>query len=141
MKAIDPELLRERTRVLETHLARLRDALPDEVGQFSRGTDAADAVALRLLMSIQVVLDLSVFACIHFGLQAPSSYDDSVARLAHAGRIDGALASRLENAASFRDAFVHAYNDLDPASIHRAARTLPDDLRMFMADLAGHLGE
>jgi len=36
---------------------------------------------------------------------------------------------------------VHAFDDLDAASIHRAARALPDDLRMFMADIAGHLGE
>jgi len=98
-------------------------------------------VSLHLLFGIQVVLDLSVFACIHFGLQAPASYDDSMARLAHAGRIPDALALRLEKAADFRDAFVHAFDDLDAASIHRAARALPGDLRIFMAELAGQLGE
>ena len=43
------------------------------------------------------------------------------------------LADRLEKAANFRDAFVHAFDDLDAAAIYRAARVLPDDLRMFMA--------
>ena len=141
MKAIDPNLLSERSRVLETHLARLREVLPAEAGQFVGGTQVAEVIALHLLVSIQIVLDLSVFACIHFGLQAPASYDDAVARLAHAGRIDGALAIRLENAATFRDAFVHAYDEVDPASIHRFAKNLPDDLRMFIADLAGHVSE
>ncbi len=141
MRAIDPELLRERARVLETHLARIKESLPEDPLAFKRGSDAADVVSLHLLFGIQVVLDLSIFACIHFGLQAPASYDDSVARLAHAGRISDALADRLEKAADFRDAFVHAFDDLDAASIYRAAVALPDDLRMFMADLAGHLGE
>lgn len=141
MKAMDPELLRERTRVLEYHLGRIKESLPADPLAFKRGTDAADVVSLHLLFGIQVVLDLSIFACIHFGLQAPASYDDAVARLAHAGRIPDSLADRLEKAATFRDAFVHAFEQLDAASIYRAARVLPDDLRMFMADIAGHLGD
>ena len=141
MKAIDAELLRQRSRVLETHLGRIQDALPADAVAFKRGTDPVDVVSLHLLFGIQVVLDLAVFACIHFGLQAPASYDEAVARLAHAGRISDPLAERLEKAANFRDAFVHAFDDLDPATIYRAARALPDDLRMFMADIAGHVGE
>lgn len=141
MNVIDSGLIRERTRVLESHLARIREALPADPRTFTRGTDAMDAVSLHLLFAIQVVLDLGVFACIHFGLQAPASYDEAMARLAHAGRIPDSLAERLEKAALFRDAFVHAFDDLDEGSIHRAALAVPDDLRMFMADLAGHLGE
>ena len=141
MKAIDPALLKERSQVLETHLARIKDALPADPLAFNQGTDAADVVSLHLLFGIQVVLDLSVFACIHFGLPAPASYEDAVARLAHAGRITDSLADRLEKAAAFRDAFVHAFDDLDAASIYRAAKVLPDDLRRFMADIAGHLGD
>lgn len=141
MKAVDPELMRERSRVLEAHLDRIKDALPADALAFKRGTDAADVVSLHLLFGIQVVLDLAVFCCIHFGLQAPASYDDAVARLAHAGRIADPLAERLEKAANFRDAFVHAFDDIDAATIYRAARALPDDLRMFMADISGHVGE
>lgn len=141
MKAIDPELMRERARVLEFHLGRIRETLPTDPFAFKRSTDQADVVSLHVLFAIQVVLDLAVFACIHFGLQAPSSYGDAVARLAHGGRIADPLADRLEKAADFRDAFVHAFDDLDAASIYRAAKVLPDDLRMFMADIAGHLGE
>ena len=141
MKAVDADLLRERSRVLETHLGRIKDALPADALTFKRGTDAVDVVSLHLLFGIQVVLDLAVFACIHFGLQAPASYDEAVARLAHAGRISDPLAERLEKAANFRDAFVHAFDDFEPATVYRAAKALPDDLRMFMADIAGHVGE
>lgn len=141
MKAIDPELLRERTLVLETHLGRIKEMLPADALAFKRGTNAADVVSLHLLFAIQVVLDLSVFACLHFGLQAPASYDDAMARLGHAGRISDSLSVRLEKAATFRDAFVHAFDDLEAASIYRAGKVLPDDLRAFMADIASHLGE
>lgn len=141
MKVIDPVLLAERSRVLESHLVRLQATLPADPVTFRRGTDTMDVVSLHLLFSIQIVLDLAIFGCIHFGLQAPASYDEAIARLAHAGRISDPLADRLEKAATFRDAFVHAFDDLDPMAIHRAARALPDDLRMFMAEIAGHLGE
>ncbi len=138
---VPEQLLGERTRVLESHLNRIEEALPADPAALKRGSDAADVVSLHLLLAIQVVLDLSIFACIHFGLQAPASYDDAVARLAHAGRITDALAERLEQAATFRDAFIHAFEQLEAPSIYRAAKALPDDLRMFMADLSGHLGE
>lgn len=141
MKAVDPELLRERSRVLEGHLGRIEGALPADALVFKRGTDTADVVSLHLLFGIQVVLDLAVFCCIHFGLQAPAGYDDAVARLAHAGRISDPLAERLEKAANFRDAFVHSFDDIDAGSIYRAAKALPDDLRMFMAGISGHVGE
>ena len=81
----------------------------------------------------------AVFACIHFRLQAPASYDDAVARLAHAGRIADTLADPLEKAANFRDALVHAFDDIDAASIYRAARVLPGDLRSFMTEMAGQV--
>ncbi len=141
MNAIDPELVQQRTRVLEGHLRKLKDALQGDSPVQDAGAKEADIAALHLLLSIQVVLDLAIYACLHFGLQAPSSYDDALARLAHAGRIPDPLADRLEKAAVFRDALIHAFDDTDTAAILRAARLFPDDLRMFMADIAGHVGE
>ncbi len=141
MKAIDAELLTERTSVLESHLDRIREALPADPFAFRLGSDAADVVSLHLLFAIQVVMDLSIFACIHFGLQAPASYEDAVGRMAQAGEITEELAERLENAANFRDAFVHAFEQIDAASIYRAARVLPEDLRMFISALAGRVGK
>lgn len=138
MKALDPALLEERRGVLEFHLARIEAALPADPLAFKRGADDADVVSLHLLLAVQLVLDLSIFACIHFGLQAPASYDDSIARLAHDGRIGDPLADRLEKAAAFRDAFIHASEQVDAASIYGAARSLPADLRAFIAGLARH---
>ena len=136
MKAIDQDFLRERTSVLDAHLARVTERLPSNAVEFARGADVMDAVSLHLLLGIQVVLDLAIFACIHFGLQAPASYDDAMGRLEHGGYIEDPLADRLEKAAAFRDAFVHASDEIDPAAVYRAAKVLPDDLRAFVASLA-----
>ncbi len=135
MRALDAELLSARSVTLEGHLARLEASLPVDVADFYPGTDAGDVVALNLFLGIQIVLDLAVYACIHFGLQAPSSYDDAIARLEHAGVLADPVADHLEKAAALRDAFVHASDQLDPAALYRAARVLPADLRAFIAEL------
>jgi len=55
--------------------------------------------------------------------------------LAQAGYLDQALANRLAKAAGFRDLVVHAYQHLDMARIHAAAKIGPVDLRAFLAAL------
>lgn len=135
MKALDLDLLDSRASVLEGHLARLAASLPADAASFRPRTDAGDVTALNLFLGIQIVLDLAIYACIHFGLQAPSSYDDAIARLEHAGVIADPVADHLEKAAAFRDAFVHASDQLDGAALYRAARVLPEDLRAFVAEL------
>lgn len=139
MKAIDVALLDARGRVLEGHLRRVEAALPAAPETFRHGIAVFDVVTFNLLLSIQIVLDLGIHACIHHGLQAPSSYDDAFARLEHAGVIADPIADHLEKAAAFRDACIHAFDQVDPLAIHRAARVLPTDLRGFMAALRAAL--
>lgn len=136
MKAIDPAFLRERALILESHLERIRGRRGEEPARLAEDPAAKDSVSLHLLLGVQVVLDLAIFACIHFGLQAPSSYDDAIARLEHAGYISAPLSDRLEKAANYRDAFVHASDQIDAVAIHRAAGVLPEALRAFIAEIA-----
>lgn len=46
------------------------------------------------------------------------------------------LAARLERAAGFRNVVAHAYERLDMARVHRAAREGPEDLRAFLGVLS-----
>jgi uncharacterized protein YutE (UPF0331/DUF86 family) len=102
------------------------------VKDFAPWTDASDAVILHLWQAIQIVIDLAVSACLHLKLGTPSTYANAFRRLADAGHLDPALATRLERAAGFRNVVAHAYERLDMARIHRAAREGPDDLRAFL---------
>jgi uncharacterized protein YutE (UPF0331/DUF86 family) len=96
-------------------------------------TDAADAVILHLWQAVQIVIDLALAVCLHLGLGTPGSYADAFRRLAAAGRLENDLADRLVRAAGFQNVVAHAYEELDMARIHRAAREGPADLRKFLA--------
>jgi uncharacterized protein YutE (UPF0331/DUF86 family) len=108
------------------------ERLPRDVKDFAPATDASDAVILHLWQAVQIVIDLAVSTCLHLKLGTPSTYANAFRRLADAGHLDPALATRLERAAGFRNVVAHAYERLDMARIHRAAREGPDDLRAFL---------
>jgi len=133
---LDRAVLAERTTALERHLARVADRLPATPDGFEASTDASDAVILHLWQATQIVIDLAVAAAVSIGAGTPQSYADAFRRLQHAGIIDAALAGRLVRAAGFRNVVAHAYEQLDMARVHQAARTGPADLRAFVAAIA-----
>jgi uncharacterized protein YutE (UPF0331/DUF86 family) len=135
MSALDREVLAERTAVIQRHLARVAERLPEDPAGLLPSTDASDAVILHLWQAVQIVIDLAVAACLHLKLGTPATYADAFRRLAAAGHLDAALAERLARAAGFRNVVAHAYEALDMARVHRAARDGPSDLRRFLAAL------
>ena len=94
---------------------------------------------LHLWQAVQVVIDVAVAASLHFDLGAPASYADAFRRLAGAGVIDDALATRLGRAAGFRNVVAHAYDQLDMARVFRAAQEGPPDLEAFLAAVRDRL--
>lgn len=139
MSPLDRDLLAERTMVIERHLKRVAERLPDQPKDFSPVTDASDAVILHLWQATQIVIDLAASACLHFKLGTPATYAESFQRLAGAAVVDRGLASRLVKAAGFRNMVAHAYDHLDMARVYRAARDGPADLRAFLAALRDRL--
>jgi len=139
VSALDREILAERTMAIQRHLARVAERLPPDPADLHPVTDASDAVVLHLWQAAQIVIDLAVSACLHWNLGAPTSYADAFRRLADAGRLDPRLATRLAGAAGFRNVVAHAYERLDMARVHRAARAGPADLRAFLAALRDQL--
>jgi uncharacterized protein YutE (UPF0331/DUF86 family) len=133
---LDRELLAEKASVIERHLARVAEKLPDDPEDFLPATDASDAVILHLWQATQTTIDLAVSACLHFHLGAPSGYGAAFSRLAEAGFLDPALAARLVRAAGFRNVVAHAYDTLDMARVFRTAGEGPADLRAFLHALA-----
>lgn len=129
-------MLAEKAAAVHRHVARVADRLPSDPATFRPATDAADAVILHLWQAVQIVIDLAVSACLHLDLGTPGTYADAFRRLADAGHLDGELAARLERAAGFRNVVAHAYERLDMARVHRAAREGPEDLRAFLGVLS-----
>jgi uncharacterized protein YutE (UPF0331/DUF86 family) len=136
MSPFDAAVLAERAAAIERHLARVAQRLPDTADGFEPATDASDAVILHLWQATQIVIDLAVSLCVARGLGTPQSYADAFRRLDTAGLIEPVLADRLVRAAGFRNVVAHAYEHLDMARVHRAAREGPGDLRAFVRVLA-----
>ncbi len=71
------------------------------------------------------------------GLQAPRTFADTFASLGEARLLEQALASRLQDAARFRNLLVHGYAEIDDARVREILRTRLDDLEQLRVALAG----
>lgn len=135
MVPMDPAVLAERVAVLERHLRRVTDQLPERPDDLHPETEQSDAVLLHLWQAVLISIDLAVSWCVRAGLGSPPTYGDAFRRLALHGLLDEQLAGRLVRAAGFRNLLVHAYADLDLVRVHAVASTGPADLRAFVAAL------
>lgn len=132
MSGLDPTVLAERTAAVERHLRRVEERLPKDPADLLPSTDESDAVVLHLWLAVQLVIDLGTALCVRLGLGVPESYRDAFERLARGGHLEPGLADRLARAAGFRNVVAHAYEGLDMARVHAAARSGPRDLLDFL---------
>jgi uncharacterized protein YutE (UPF0331/DUF86 family) len=137
----DRAVLAERAVAMRRHLARVAEKLPDRPDQLAASSDASDAVILHLWQATQIAIDLAVSACVAWDAGTPENYADAFRRLQRANRIDASLADRLVRAAGFRNVVAHAYENLDLARVHRAAKTGPADLLAFVSALDRAAGD
>lgn len=135
MSPLDRAVLAERAAAVQRHLDRVAQRLPARAEDLQSATDASDAVVLHLWQATQIVIDLAVSACVRFALSSPQTYADAFRLLEKSGVIDARLADQLVRAAGFRNVVAHAYDTLDMARVHRAAREGPGDLLAFLAAL------
>ena len=138
-RAVDGELLAERTATVLAHLDRVAAHLPSDPADLRPMSSPTDTVVLHLWQAIQVVIDLATATCVRLGLGSPPTYGDAFRRLAEAGILDPQLGTRLARAAAFRNLLVHAYGRLDLQRVHAIARSGPDDLKAFLAALRNHV--
>lgn len=132
MSTLDPEVLAERVSAVERHLARVAEKLPAGPEELVASPDASDAVVLHLWLAVQIVIDLAVALCVRSKLGAPETYGAAFRKLAEAGLLEHPLAERLARAAGFRNLIAQAYESVDLARVHEAARRGPADLREFL---------
>lgn len=137
-RAVDGELLAERTATVLAHLDRVAEHLPEDPGDLRPMSSPTDTVVLHLWQAIQVVIDLATATCVRLGLGSPPTYGDAFRLLAEAGFIDRELGTRLARAAAFRNLLVHGYGRLDLRRVHAIALSGPEDLRSFLAALRDH---
>ncbi len=99
-RAVDGELLAERTATVLAHLDRVAAHLPADPADLRPMSSPTDTVVLHLWQAIQVVIDLATATCVRLGLGSPPTYGDAFRRLAEAGILDPQLGTRLARAAA-----------------------------------------
>jgi uncharacterized protein YutE (UPF0331/DUF86 family) len=113
---------RELLRLLETHLAHLRESEtidPASVQPF----DTQDAAVQRWLqLAIQCCLDLGDSLLGRLREPEPPRYRDIFAALTRQGIIDEPLARMMERLTDFRNVLAHAYSEPTPAETWRTLR-------------------
>lgn len=133
---LDRVVLAAKTAVIERHLRRVAQCLPDNPDEFKPLTDASDSVILHLWQAVQAVIELAASVCARFRLGTPRSSGESLQELAAAGFLAPELVTRLAGVEVFYEVVVHAYEQLDMERVYRAAQQGPTDLRAFLKALA-----
>lgn len=136
MSTLDRQVLAERVAAVERHLDRVKQKLPVSQDAFTPSSDAADAVILHLWQAIQICIDIAISMCAHLRLGTPATYAEAFQKLGEGGILDKNLATRLSQAAGFRNRIVHAYEKLDMPMIYNIAQKGPSDLKIFLSEIA-----
>lgn len=134
---VDRDVLRAKTERVLHHVARLRARAPLAPADLQTDEDLLNLVAMDLQQAVQACIDLAVHGCADDGLGLPTGPADAFARLARAGTIDAALATRLAGAAGLRNLIVHRYGDLDCARLAAVVQYDLGDLEGFVAAMRG----
>ena len=117
----------------------MRANLPATEAAFVRDRDARDIVVLNLFVAIQACLDLATHWVADAGWSMPGSYAEAFRALADHDVISHEMATRLSDAAGFRNLVAHQYAVIDPHRVYGIANSDLGDLDAFCATLARHV--
>lgn len=133
---VDRPLLSKKVAAVRDAVARARAKLPASETDFLADRDAREIVLLNLFVALQEAIDLATHWLSDEGWDVPGSYREVFAALADHGVADRALATRLADAAGFRNLVAHRYGIIEWRRVYGAAPTLAGDLEAFCDSLA-----
>lgn len=139
---VQADIARRRLDVLLGALANLRryaSSIPAEA--LRRDADTQYMVLHGLYVAMQSAIDLGLHALADDGVDPPAGYADVFPALAHARKLDAALAARLVGWAKFRNVVAHHYPIIDYARVHHVLTHELDDLAEFAQAAARWLDE
>ncbi len=133
--------IRERIQYIETALARLETlrTLPEEafLGDF-RNVEAAKHL---LQTAIEAMMDIASHIAARRRLGVPREGGEMFRRLGEAGLLPPERVPTYIRMVRFRNLVVHLYHEVDPRRVYEILQTGLDDLRGFIAEVWGIVGE
>jgi uncharacterized protein YutE (UPF0331/DUF86 family) len=138
---VDSAVISARIAAVTDATARVRAILPATADAFVGDRNAREIVILNLFVAIQGCLDLATHWLADAGWEMPGRYADVFAALAHHSVIPHDLATRLVEAAGFRNLVAHQYAVIDARRVYAIATSDLDDLDAFCAILARRVSD
>jgi uncharacterized protein YutE (UPF0331/DUF86 family) len=137
---IDPEIVAARLARARESLQLLNHARVAGKQAFLQDAVLRAATERGLQVAIEACLDIGHHIIARRGLPRPADYQDVFRILGQHQIIEGALATRLADAARFRNRLVHVYTDIDAEYVFRAASEDYRDLEEFLGSIVRTLG-
>ncbi|MEI7608210.1 MAG: DUF86 domain-containing protein [Rhodospirillaceae bacterium] len=134
------DILVNKASTIERCVARAREEYGKDPSGFAADHTRQDAAVLNIQRACEACLDMAHHIVRRDRLGAPQSARDVLALLAAAGKIDGALAGRLQKMVGYRNIAVHDYQTLSlPITVAVIERHL-DDFLVFSRVLLSERG-
>lgn len=134
---VDVERVTRLFEVIRTEIAALR-----RLGSITGlDEDQIAAVKYRFIVAIEGAIDVGQHVIASEQLPTAATFSDVFVRLGETGWLDADVASSLSDAARFRNLLVHGYADVDDARVLVLLGTGPNELELFVQQLAGRLAD
>ena len=134
------DILVNKAATIERCVARAREEFANDPVGFATDHTRQDAAILNIQRACEASLDIAHYIIRRDRLGAPQSGRDAFALLSAAGRIDSALAARLQKMVGYRNIAVHDYQTLSlPITVAVIEHHLEDFL-IFSKNFIGSRG-
>jgi uncharacterized protein YutE (UPF0331/DUF86 family) len=133
---VDPERVNALLERLDREVSRLRKTAKRSPDDLVRDVDAMDAIKYRLVVAVEICIDLGEHIIASEGLRAPDSFAEVFAILGEDGYLEAGLADSLSDMARFRNLLVHVYDRVDDRRVVEILKTRLDDFDAFREQIA-----
>ena len=119
---------------IERWVARVRQVYAGDFRNLSDDMTKQDSIVLNLQRACEATIDLAMHRVRVHRLGIPQDSREGFGLLARAGRLDAALAERLQRMIGFRNVAVHDYTRLNLAIVRSIIERNLDDLLRFTTE-------
>jgi uncharacterized protein YutE (UPF0331/DUF86 family)/predicted nucleotidyltransferase len=133
---VDPERVNALLERLGREVSRLRKSAKRSPDDLVRDVDAMDAIKYRLVVAVEICIDLGEHIIASEGLRAPDSFAAVFAILGEGGYLEAGLADSLSDMARFRNLLVHVYQRVDDRRVVEILKTRLGDFDAYREHIA-----
>ena len=133
---VDPGRINVLLERLEEEVTLLEQAAKQPAGELLGDANAIAAVTYRLVVAIEICIDVGEHVIASEGLRAPDSFAAVFDIPGEAGYLEPGLAESLGEMAKFRNLLVHVYERVDDRRVIEILGTELEDFQAFREQIA-----